>query len=241
MRFIIMHKTTAHWEAGAIPTPELVARVGTLLGELAKAGALQSGEGLRPSSEGVRLTFSGGRRTITEGPFTGRHELPASFSILRVGSLDEAIEWATRAATVLGDVEMDIRPVTEAWDIGMAPRPAQLATRRFMVLRKATAASEAGAPLSPGQQAEMDRLVSDPARAGVHLVTEKMRPSARGRRYKNSRDGLSVMDGPFTESKEMIGGYVIVSLPSLDEADKWARRYIEVVDAGEVDLRELEG
>lgn len=240
MRFMIMHKTNAHWEAGATPTPELVARVGSLLGELAKAHALLGAEGLRASSEGVRLKFKGGARTIVEGPFAGEHELPAGFSILRVASLDEAIAWATREAKVLGDVEIDIRPVTEAWDIGMAPRPAHLATRRYMVLRKATADSEAGAALSPAQQAEMAQLIDERAAAGIHVATETMRPSARGRRYKNAREGISVTDGPFTESKEMIGGYVIVSAASFEDADRWARRYIDVVGADEVDVRELE-
>jgi hypothetical protein len=67
-----------------------------------------------------------------------------------------------------------------------------------------------------------------------------MRPGRRGRRYKNSRDGVSVYDGAFAETKELIGGYVIVSGVSLDEADSWAREYIRAVDADEVDLRELE-
>jgi hypothetical protein len=67
-----------------------------------------------------------------------------------------------------------------------------------------------------------------------------MRPSARGRRYKNSTNGVSVVDGPFTESKELIGGYVIVSAESLDAAGRWAAQYIDVVQADEVDLRELE-
>src|SRR6185503_15703750 len=98
MRFIIMHKTSPHWEAGAIPSPELIARVGALLGDLAVAGALVGGEGLRASSEGVRLTFSGGTHTIVKGPFQGANELPAGFSILRARSLDEAIDWATRQA-----------------------------------------------------------------------------------------------------------------------------------------------
>ncbi|RPI52525.1 MAG: hypothetical protein EHM55_16320 [Acidobacteria bacterium] len=240
MRFMIMHKTNAHWEAGAIPSPELIARVGKLIGELAKANVLLGAEGLRASSEGVRLTFTGGTRTISKGPFTGTNELPSGFSLLRVESLDEAIAWATRQAKVLGDVEIDIRPVTEPWDIGMTPRPAHVATRRYMALRKATPASEAGVPLTPAQQAEMSRLIDEAERTGVHLATERMRPSARGRRYKNSRDGVTVTDGPFTESKELIAGYVIVSAPSLEEADRWAAQYIGAVDAHEVDLRELE-
>ena len=123
--------------------------------------------------------------------------------------MDEAIEWASRQAKVLGDVEIDIRPVTEPWDIGMAPRPERVTTRRYMALRKATAASEAGVPLSPTQRAEMARLIDETTRTGVHLATETMRPSARGRRYKNSRDGVSMTDGPFTESKELIAGYVM--------------------------------
>ncbi len=240
MQFIIMHKTNAHWEAGAIPTPELIGRVGGLLGQIAKAGALLAGEGLRPSSEGVRLTFSSGTKSVTNGPFERGNELPAAFSIVRTGSLDEAVEWASRQATVLGDVEVDIRPVTEPWDIGIGSRPPEITTRRYMVLRKATAATEAGiAPSSP-QRAELARLVEETAPENVHVATVTMRPSARGRRYKNSTNGVSVVDGPFTESKELIGGYVVVSAESLDAAGRWAAQYIDVVQSDEVDLRELE-
>ena len=240
MRFIIMHKTNAHWEAGAIPTPELIARVGGLLGQLAKAGVLLAAEGLRASSEGVRLKFSAGTRNVVTGPFESGNELPAAFSILRAQSLDEAIEWASRQARVLGDGEVDIRPVTEPWDIGMGSRPAEIATRRYMVLRKATAATEAGVAPASEQRAELSRLDEETAPANVHLVTETMRPSARGRRYKNSRNGVSVLDGPFTESKELIGGYVVVSAESLDAAGRWALLYIDAVQADEVDVRELE-
>ncbi|HEY6554796.1 MAG TPA: YciI family protein, partial [Vicinamibacteria bacterium] len=183
---------------------------------------------------------SAGTRTVTQGPFEGRNELPAGFTILRALSLDEAIEWASRQAKVLGDVEIDIRPVTEAWDIGMAPRPEGLTTRRYMALRKATSASEKGEPLTPGQQAEMARLIDETTRAGTHLVTEAMRPSARGRRYKNSREGVRFTDGPFAESKELIAGYVIVAADSLEDAGRWATRYIEAVEAEEVDLLEME-
>jgi hypothetical protein len=240
MRFMIMHKTNAHWEAGAIPTPELIARVGAMLGDLSKAGVLLAGEGLRASSEGVRLRFAAGTRTVLDGPFERSNELPSAFSILRARSLDDAIEWASRQASVLGDVEIDIRPVTEPWDIGMRPRPAGLTTRRYMVLRKATAATEAGTTPSAAQRAELSRAIDATTRPSEHLVTETMRPSARGRRYKNSRDGVTVVDGPFVESKELIGGYVIVSVESLEDADRWARRYIDAVGAEEVDVRELE-
>ena len=240
MRFIIMHKTNAHWESGAIPSPELIGRVGMLLGELATAGVLRGAEGLRASSEGVRLRFAGGTRTVIKGPFDGDNELAAGFSILRTRSLEDAIEWATCQAGLIGDVEIDIRPVTEPWDIGMTAMPADVSMRRYMVLCKATPSTEAGEAPSSARRAEFARLIDETTRSGVHLVTETMRPSRRGRRYKNSRDGVSVYDGPFIETKELIAGYVIVSAGSLEDAARWALPYLFAVEADEVDLRELE-
>jgi hypothetical protein len=241
MKFIIMHKTSPHWESGAVPGPGLVARVGALLGEAAQAGVLQAAEGLRATSEGVRVTFRGGERTIARGPFAGDHELPAGFSILRTRTIDDAIEWATRQARILGEpLEIDIRPVTEPWDIGMAPRPANVDTRRYMVLRKATPATESGESPAPPQRPALLRLIEESTRDGVLLATESMRPSRRGRRYLNARDGVSMFDGPFVESKELIAGYIIISVESLDAAGAWAARYLDGVTAHEVDVRELE-
>ena len=243
MRFIIFHKTNARWEAGERPGPDLLARVGALLGDLEKAEVLQGAEGLRASSEGVRLTFHAGTRAIVHGPFAGSNELPAGFSILRTSTLDEAIDWATRQAQMLGpeeDVEIDIRPVTEPWDIGMAPAPAALSTRRYMVLRKATPATEAGVVPSPAQRAELSRLIEAATRTGVHISTESMRPSRRGRRLTNFRNGIVMVDGPFAETKELIAGFIIVSAPSIEDATRWAERYTTAVEAHEVDLRELD-
>jgi len=235
---MIMHRTNAHWESGAIPSPTLMARVGALIGELAQSGALVAAEGLRASSEGARLRVAGGTRTVVNGPFDGGNTLPAGFSIVRADSLEQAIEWASRQAETLDDVELDIRPVTEPWDVGVASRPESVTTRRFMVLRKATSATESGEAPTSGQRSALARLADETA--GVHIVTETMRPSAKGRRYKNSRDGITVTDGPFAESKELIGGYVIVSAASLAEAGHWAARYIDAVGAQEVDVREME-
>jgi hypothetical protein len=95
-------------------------------------------------------------------------------------------------------------------------------------------------PLSPDGQAEMARLIDEAERTGVHVASATLRPSAKGRRYKNSRDGVSITDGPFTESKELIAGYIMVAAESLEEAERWALQYIDVVEADEVDLREVE-
>ena len=240
-RYVMMHKTNAHYEAGGGPTPELVAQVGSMIVDLMATNAMLAGEGLRSSAEGVRVTFSGGERTIVPGPFVPTaNELPAGFSIVRTATIDEAVDFATEQAQILGDVEMDIRPVTEPWDIGMAQAPAKIETRRYMVLRKATPQTEAGVAPSADQRARLARLIENATRAGVHLATESLKPSRRGRRLTNTRNGVVMVDGPFAETKELIGGYVVVLAGSIDEVAGWAERYIRVADTDEIDIRELE-
>ena len=239
MRVMMMHRTNAYWEAGAAPSLELIARVGKLMGAMAEARVLVGAEGLRASSQGVRLQFSGSKRTITKGPFSPSNELPAGFAILRVQSIEEAIEWASRFAKVMGDAEIDIRPVTEPWDIGISPKPAGLTTRRFMALHKADAASEGGVAPTPKQIAEMGRLIEEMTRAGVLITTEGLQPSSKGVRFKLAGGKHTVIDGPFTESKELIAGYVILEARSLQDAMEWAPRYGAAVGCSELDLRPL--
>ncbi|WP_438018855.1 YciI family protein [Sorangium sp. So ce315] len=221
-----------------MPSPEFMARVGQMVGNLVKTGVLRDGQGLRPSSQGVRLQFAGGRRTVTPGPFGGAKALPAGFAILRVASLDEAIGWTSRFAELIGDVDVDIRPVTEAWDLGVAPKPEGLTTTRYMAVHHHDAA-ESGAPPSPTLVAEMGRLMEEMGRAGVLLAAEGMLPSAKGARVVSSGGKHKVVDGPFAESKELIGGYVLVDVPSLDDAKKLALDYAEVMGDIEMDIRAL--
>jgi hypothetical protein len=107
-----------------------------------------------------------------------------------------------------------------------------------MVVRKATAATESGSSSST-RRASFLRLIEETSRGGVHLLTEEMGPSRRGRRYVNTRDGVTIYDGPFVESKELLAGYMIVNAPSLDEAGRWAEKYLQVVESDLVDVREL--
>ena len=240
MRFIAMHKTEPRWEAGAIPDAELLSRVGKLMGEFMKAGILLGGEGLRASAQGLRLQFSGGKRTVTKGPFTPSNELPAGFLIVRTASLDEASAWASRYASIVGDVEIDIRPVTEAWDIGMVPMPKELATRRYMLLYKADTASESGRPRPAQQRAKLLALFEEMSGAKVLLTNVELRPSQQGKRYTFQGGRHSVVDGPFAESKELIAGYAMFQAKSLEEASEWALRYGTAVTTPEVDLRVVE-
>jgi hypothetical protein len=239
MRFMMMHRTNAYWEAGAAPGLELIARVGKLMGAMAEARVLVGGEGLRASSQGVRLQFSGGKRTVTKGPFNASNEVPAGFAILRLESIEEAIAWASRFANLMGNVEIDIRPVTEPWDLGISPKPAGLTTRRFMAVHKADAASEAGVAPTPEQAVEMGRLIEEMQKAGVLVTTDGLQPSSNGVRFKFAGGKHTVTDGPFTESKELIAGYVILEARSLQDAMEWAPRYGTAVGCSELDVRPL--
>ena len=116
MRFLIMHKSNEENEAGVPPSKELIEGMGKLMEESSRAGVLLAAEGVHPSSRGARLSFSGGKRTVTDGPFAEAKELIAGFAIVQVESKEEAIEWATRFAEVHGDVEIEVRQVIEISD-----------------------------------------------------------------------------------------------------------------------------
>ena len=129
MRFLIMHKSNEANEAGVPPTPELIEEMGKFMEEASRAGVLLAAEGVHPSSKGARLEFSGGRRTVTDGPFAEAKELIAGFAIVQVGSKDEAIDWATRFAAVIGDVEIEVRQVVELSDFAGNASPEEGGSR----------------------------------------------------------------------------------------------------------------
>jgi hypothetical protein len=121
MRFLVIVKASKESEAGEMPSTELLAEMGKFNEELARAGVMLAGEGLHPSSEGVRVRFEGKRKTVIDGPFAETKELVAGFWIWQCKSKDEAIEWLKRAPFQDGEVE--IRPVFEAEDFGAEYTP----------------------------------------------------------------------------------------------------------------------
>ena len=124
MRFMVMVKATKDSENGVMPSTEMLTEMGKFNEELAKAGVMVAGEGLHPSSKGVRVKFSGAKRTVVDGPFTETKELVAGFWILDVKSKEEAIEWVKRCPNPMpGESEIEIRQVFEAEDFGDALTP----------------------------------------------------------------------------------------------------------------------
>jgi hypothetical protein len=114
---MVFVKANKDSEAGVLPITELLANMGKFNEELVKAGVMLAGEGLRPSSKGKRITFTGAKPTITDGPFSETKELVAGFWIWQVRNIEEAVEWLKRSPFGPG-AEVEIRPVFEAEDFG---------------------------------------------------------------------------------------------------------------------------
>ena len=122
MRVMVFVKATPNSEAGTMPSEELFREMTAFNEELAKAGILLAGDGLKPSSQGARVRFSGKQRTVTDGPFTETKELVAGFWLWQVRSLEEAVEWVKRCPNPMPNEESDIeiRPLYEMEDFGDA-------------------------------------------------------------------------------------------------------------------------
>ena len=117
MRVMVLVKASPESEAGEMPSEQLLTEMGNYNEELVKAGVMLAGEGLHPSSRGVRVRFSGDERSVIDGPFAETKELLAGYWLWEVRDLDEAIEWVKRAP-MGGDTELEVRPVFEADDFG---------------------------------------------------------------------------------------------------------------------------
>jgi hypothetical protein len=122
MRFMVLVKANKDSEAGVMPTEQMLTEMGKFNEELVNAGVMLAGEGLHPSSKGVRIRFGEGKRTVIDGPFAETKELLAGVWLMQVKSKEEVIEWIKRAPFPEGE-EIEIRQVFEADDFGAELTP----------------------------------------------------------------------------------------------------------------------
>lgn len=236
MRFMIMHKNDRRTEAGQPPPMEVVQEMGAFIGEYAATGRLLDGAGLAASATRTRLVFRKGQRTTKPGPYRGEHELPAATLLLKVRSRDEALGWAERYARILGDGELEVGKVNEPWDIGLMPPPAN-PPLQVLLIEKADEATEAGGR-NAEQVAALARLKAEMTAAGVLVRSLRLQPSACGKRLTFTNNAMKVLDGPFLESKELIGGFAVMELPGMDEAIEMCRGYAAILGGTlEIDVR----
>ena len=125
MKVLVFVKATQNSEAGVMPSTDLLDRMTRYNDELVKAGIMLGGDGLKPSKEGKRVVFTGGKRNVVDGPFSEVKELVAGFWIWQVKSMDEALEWARRCPEPMPGEEgiLEIRPVYDVADFGDAVTP----------------------------------------------------------------------------------------------------------------------
>lgn len=238
MLYMTMHKMTDALERGEPPTPNVIQEMGKLIGEAQQKGILHSGAGLKPTSTRVRMRCVNGRCTTAPTPRRGAQELIRGFVQLKTRDLPDAISHAERIAQILGDVELDIGPVTEPWDLGVMPRPANPPLQVLLTL-KSDAASEAGADLPQATLEKLRQHFDQLAKEGVFQGFERLKPSARGARLVHAGGKKTWTDGPFAETKELISGFAILRLGSLAEARAFTERYADILGDIEVDVREV--
>jgi hypothetical protein len=236
MRFMVMHKNDPNTEAGLPPPMELVHKMGAFIGEQAKAGRFVDGAGLGGSKTRTRLTFRDGRCTVKHGPYAGEHELPAATLLLKVRTREEAIGWAERYGKILGDGEIELGKLNEPWDIGVMPAP-ENPPLQILLIEKASKDTESGARSSK-QKADLTRLKTEMTKAGVLVRQIALQPSSNAKRLVFKNNDMRTIDGPFTESKELIGGFAVMELPGFDDAIELCRGYAAILGGTlEIDLR----
>jgi hypothetical protein len=251
MRFMMLVKATKDFEAGLFPDEKMLSAMAKWTEELVNAGALLGCERLQPSSKGARVRYANGKFTITDGPFAETKELVAGVCLIQAKSKDEAIEWARRIPFQEGEIE--VRPLFELTDfpiddaekpdgwrekeeqVRAAPPARKPGTTRYMGLVKCDRDTEAGVMPDEKFLSAMGAFMEEGVKAGVYLSGEGLQPSSKGARIRYSGSRRMVTDGPFAETKELIGGYAILQFTSKAEAIEWTKRFVQVDAPGRLD------
>lgn len=252
MRFMVMHKHDVSTEQGKMPSGEFMQEMGGLIGDLLKNGVMKDGAGLGKSINRTRVTFKNGERTVVDGPFGGpagagnSNQLVTSFFQIKAKTRAEAVEWASKLGRALGgDVDIEVGKTTENWDLGFEPEPPNPPFNALLLV-KADARSEAGQPLAKSAAAAVDALKREMTDAGVLTSAATLTPSSKGSRIHMDRKGKKqIVDGPFTESKELVGGFALLEMPSKEAVVEFAWKYgalmLKSVETLEMDIRPVEG
>jgi hypothetical protein len=229
-----MHKVDAKMEAGEKPSKELIQEMGQFVGKYLKSGVFKDGAGLHRSAARARVRFTGDKPSVERGPYAGSNELLASFAMVSTSGIEQAIALGTDLGKAAGNCEVEVGAVVEGWDLNGSPRPAD-APHRFLLLVKANAAFEAGA----SQPAAIRALYDGWTKQGLLQSEATLRPSKGALRVTTSGGKNHWTDGPFTESKELVAGFSILELPTLEDARRMTEDYVKILGDTECDIREV--
>ena len=228
MQFMILRRGDKVSETEGFPSPELVR-------------AVPSAKWLQPSASGLRMTRSGGQwRVSGEGPFDAR-ELVAGYAFIEADSREQAAQWASQwpVADAEGQAELEVRQagcpggcvgfdmetLPQGAPAGLQPAELKPGLKPYAVLLRSDAGSEADLEPPASVIDTMNRANLAGIRAGIALAGEGLRSSAKGARVKFSGGKASIIDGPYTEVKELIAGYWVVQAESIEGAMDWVKNY----------------
>lgn len=260
MRFMLLIKSDAKTETGAFPDDKVGDAMEKYNDDLRAAGAWVTAEGYQASSQGARLTLENGEFTVKHGPFDNPEELIAGYWVIDVDSKEEALEWAKRvpfevdgSRLVEGTGEIEVRPFIEmpgdeeqlAFDASSAPANGA-DTKRFISMVKSDAKIGSGAMPPPEVIEAMGAAMEPLIRDGVLIAADGLQPSSQGARVNFAAGPPVVTDGPFAETKELIGGFAMLRVGSLDEAIDLTKQAMQVEakwrqEPIEFEVRELYG
>jgi hypothetical protein len=268
MRVMMLLKSDANAEAGQVPDEKLMTDMGNYNQAMVDAGVLMGAEGLRPTSDGARVRIVKGKTTVVDGPFAEAKEVIAGYFMLKTKTLEEAIEWAKKLPggdNPNGEGEVELRPLFETDDFPVDPaeqpggwREKEIEARetvtdggpskgdRYVGFLKADKNTESGT-MMPSEKLlqEMGALMQEMVEKGVLIAGDGLKPSKDSVRVRLGRGKTTVIDGPFSESKELVGGFTLFRAKTKAEACEWGRRCLQIhvegtgVDEGEIEVRRV--
>ena len=225
MRYMLLRRSDRGHEEGKQPPASALAALQAYTDSMQEAGVLRASESFLPSAHGVRLKL-GDAAQLMDGPFADPKEMIAGFAIIDVPGKEEALDWLRRWPAEDDGAEIELREggcpggcAEVRAEPGIVP-----VGKRYAVLLRSSRDLEDETPVAQARLDTLDAHNAREAKAGVLLAADGLRTTARGARVKMAAGKLSVVDGPFTEIKELIAGYWLIRVASLDDAIAWAKR-----------------
>jgi hypothetical protein len=251
MRFMVFVKGNEKSEAGALPDEKILQEMGVYNQELIDAGMMLAGEGLKPSSTATRVRYSKGKTKVVDGPFSEAKEVVAGYWILKAKSKADVIDWIKRAPCQDGS-ELEVRQIYESEDFGgdpatspPPPPPAKPGTKRYVSMLFGDSKTEVGTIPSQELIEKMGGLMTEIAAQGALVAGDGLQPSSKGAKVRFSGKSRTVIDGPFTEAKEIIAGISVFRAATKEEAIEWSRRCLAIhcegvgVSEGQIEVRPI--
>ena len=215
------------------PTPEEAA----LIEEGRTNGTLLAGEGCLPMDRGALVRREGDEITVTDGPFAESKEVVGGFAIMELGSMEEAIKSAIRFLEAVGvDGTCEVRELHPEPALAEAPGRDHRGGGRFLSIVREVEREE---PPSQQEIEEMGRFMDQYVKTGQLIATEGCLPSRNGARVRREDGEITVTDGPFTESKEVVGGFAILGAVDIADAIELSEAFLGVIGDAECEVREL--